>query len=265
MKIIKTLINPAMAKEMLEKNVSNRNVRHLKVNQYANEMLSGRWKEDTFEFIKISKNGNLIDGQHRLLAIIKSNVGIWMQIAYDVPDDVYSVLDTGVNRNTGDVFKIEGIKYATANPAIIKLYDKVKNNKYGRVGSHELSNFEVLDIYHERPEFWQLVCNKSESWNDAFAKILPSSWIGGFYAHFLSINTFDAKEFMDQLCTGRNIKNETITLLRNTLIKDKLNVKKTPRDYVRIYIIKTWNAYRTGTSIKVLKFNPETDKYPIAI
>lgn len=264
MKIEKRLITPVMAKEMLKKNISNRNVRHIKVNQYAADMIDGRWKEDTFEFIKISTNGNLIDGQHRLLAIIKAKVSIWMQIAYNVPEDVYSFLDTGVSRNTGDIFKIEGIKNATATPAIIKFFDKLKNNKYARTSSKDLTNYEVLCIYNKKPDYWQIICNQSGCWNDSFAKILPVSYIGGFYAYFNEIDVNDSKKFMDQLCTGRDISNQSITLLRNILMKDKMNVKKIPRDYVRIYVIKTWNAFRSGVTIKTLKFNENVDSYPVA-
>lgn len=265
MEVIKTLVTPSMAKAILEKNISNRNVRQLKVNQYADEMNSGRWKEDTFEFIKISKSGNLIDGQHRLLAIIKANTSISMQIAYNVPDDVYSVLDTGINRNTGDVFKIEGIKNSCGLPSIIKFHDQIKNNLYSRNSKDYLTNFQTLEIYYKNPEFWQFVFQKSSAWYDSFAKILAVSLIGGYYAYFHSISPDDANNFFNELCTGRNISNETINLLRNTLLKDKMNMKRLPKENVRVYIVKSWNAYRSNVYLKVLKFNPETDNYPVAI
>jgi len=66
-------ITPSIAKGYLENNQNNRRVKDTKVKLYAREMMAGRWKEGTAEFIKISKAGNVLDGQHRLLAIIMAN------------------------------------------------------------------------------------------------------------------------------------------------------------------------------------------------
>lgn len=258
------LITPAIAKAMLEKNVSNRRVRPGKVNQYAYEMANGLWKEDTYEFIKISTEGNLIDGQHRLAAIIKCGLAMSMPVAYNVPKDVYLVLDTGLNRNTGDIFKISGIKNSSSIPSVIKTSLKFTNQTLSR-GAKDLTNSETVEIYEQNPDFWQTVFHLSSVWYNSFAKILPISVIGGFYSSTYFKNSIDAKKFMDQLCTGRDIQNETINLLRNTLMKDKMSSKKMSRDFIMILILKTWNAYRTQTNLKLLKWSPEFEKYPSAI
>ena len=265
MEVVKTLITPNIAKAILEKNISNRNIRKIKIEQYAREMIEGNWKSDTFEFIKISKSGNLIDGQHRLMAIIKANIEIEMQIAYNVPDDVYSVLDTGINRNTGDVFQITGIKNAKSIPSIIKVWNKFKNESYSRNSVHYLSNIETLDYYNNDDSFWQELYRKSNNWYHSFAKILSQSMIGGFYAFTIEIDEDDAFNFMNQVCGGVGVKNKTINLLRNTLIKDKISTRKLPIEVIHIYLLKTWNAYRSGNDLKILKWNPENEKYPKAI
>jgi hypothetical protein len=102
----KELITPSRAKELLEANINNRRVKDEVVNRYAQDILAGRWKEDTGEVIKISKSGIVLDGQHRLYAIIKANTPIFLHIVYGIDDSVSDVLDTGSVRSASDVFKL---------------------------------------------------------------------------------------------------------------------------------------------------------------
>ena len=73
MNITKKLITPSIAKGLLESNTKNRGINELVVSRYANDILKGNWKEDTGEAIKISKMNIILDGQHRLCAIVKAN------------------------------------------------------------------------------------------------------------------------------------------------------------------------------------------------
>jgi hypothetical protein len=65
------LITPEIAKEFLEKNSDNRKVNNAKVTQYANDISSGNFLH-CYSPIILGKNKRLIDGQHRLLAVVKS-------------------------------------------------------------------------------------------------------------------------------------------------------------------------------------------------
>ena len=109
---VETKITPEMAVELLEKNTINRRVKERVVGQYATEILAGRWRSGTGEVIKIAKDGTILDGQHRLLAVIKADKEIVAHLAYDVSNEVFDVLDTGSPRGAADVFHIEGIHYA---------------------------------------------------------------------------------------------------------------------------------------------------------
>lgn len=61
-------ITPAMASEMLGHNEGNRNISQSKAQYYARLMREGSWKI-THQGIAISTDGNIIDGQHRLVAV----------------------------------------------------------------------------------------------------------------------------------------------------------------------------------------------------
>lgn len=260
------LITPSLAKEILESNICNRRVSKVKLELYANEMATGNWKSGTGETIKISKNKVLIDGQHRLLAIIKSNTSSYFYISFNHDDDIFQYIDTGKMRNSKDVFTIAGVKNSTNVPTIISKYNHFKKGKMavGQIDK-KATNAMLLDQYNEDAQFWNSVHTKSINWYNSFARVLPPSLIGGFYSYTKKHSFFNAEDFMDQLCTGMNISNNVIYLLRNKLIEDKVSPKKMLDTIKNALIIKAWNVFVKDEKIKMLKYDSERETYPIII
>jgi hypothetical protein len=266
MEFKKVLITPDLAKSMLEKNSNNRGVKIPVVLRYANDMIKGNWNEETAEMIKITDEGDIVDGQHRLMAVVKSNKSVFFYVAYGLDKSTFKYLDTGVSRSAGDVFKIDGIKNYYTIASIISAFHVLKKVAGINVQkNNKLTNSELLEVYYENPEFWQFIARKADVWYDGFAKILSKSSLGAFFATFHKINSDDAENFMNQLCLGLNVKNKTIELLRKRLIQEKLATKKTTPYIRNSMILKTWNLYRKGETVKVLKFDPEKESFPKAI
>ena len=268
MNISKELITPEIAKKYLGTNLNNRRIKEPVVLRYAADIKAGRWKEDTAEFIKILKNGEVGDGQHRLHAVIKSNTPTWFHVASGIEVNVMDVLDTGSVRSSSDVFKISGIKNECVIPSMISFYHLLNTgmSNTNQINSR-LTNAMILEEYYKNAEYWQSVCRTSVSHYHSFNRILNPSQIGGFLSHFTVIDKIHAAEFMTQLCTGANVTNTTILLLRNTLTKDRMSIKKIPIDVKNVYIIKTWNSFRSPSksALKILKFDKNAEKFPIAI
>jgi hypothetical protein len=265
MKTQKLLITPDLASQMLQNNIKNRNVKQPVVDRYAKDIIEGRWKEDTAEMIKISKTGIVLDGQHRLHAIIKANKGINLHLATDLEDSIFDVLDTGSVRSAGDVFTISQIKCGFKIAAIISAYEVLKIGSLHGTSvqkQNKKTNSELLAIYLENPNFWDEVSKKSTSWYDHFGMILSTSTIGSFYAYMYENRPDLAADFFDQLTGKKNITNATIFVLRNKLFKDKLSTYKLTSQYKNALIIKTWNAFVTNREIKILKFDAEVEKTP---
>lgn len=63
-------ITPELAADLLSRNMKNRPVSQQRVRKYMAAMVAGKWLLNG-EAIKISIDGRLIDGQHRLKAIIQ--------------------------------------------------------------------------------------------------------------------------------------------------------------------------------------------------
>lgn len=266
MEIRKILITPQLAKEMLTMNTNNRNVSHAKVNQYSREMKSGKWMYDTGELIKISETGVIMDGQHRLEAIITANTPVYMHVATGIKEDRFKVLDTGKSRSASDIFKINGVKNSSQIPGIINIYNNVYINR-SKAGNptqyYSLRPQELLDMYNEKPDYWQSVFHFADKMYNKFQKIWTKTEIGLFVAMLDHVDKELSKYFIQQICEGVNVEMNCIMLLRNKLILDKTNSKTAMAPtYRRALVIKTWNSFFSGKDLKLLKFRSDFEKYP---
>ena len=120
-------IGPDEAKAYLALNRENRKVNLKKVEILANEMNAGKWKSSTGETIKISKSGRLLDGQHRLLAVIKAMVTIYLDFAEGLSESIMPVIDSGLKRSIANVFEFKGLKQSRSMASIIQSSNKIKS------------------------------------------------------------------------------------------------------------------------------------------
>ena len=113
-------IGPATAKVYLTKAAPNRSINKRNVDRLAKAMASGAWRV-THQGIAFDENGQLIDGQHRLAAIVQSGKTIKLLVSRYSADAPMSVLDSGSSRSVSDRVQIAGIipEHAATTVAII--------------------------------------------------------------------------------------------------------------------------------------------------
>jgi len=104
------IITPKQAESWLELNKDNRKTSKKKIMEYANEIKNGRWRY-THQGIAFDKDGYLLDGQHRLQAIIDSGIALKTVVACGVDRGEFTILDRGFPRNLMVITGIE--KYYT--------------------------------------------------------------------------------------------------------------------------------------------------------
>lgn len=114
-------VTPDIAKSWLVANRVNRRLDQGTVRQYASDMENGMWFSRTGESIKFSEGGDLIDGQHRLHAVIKSGKPIVMEVTRGIERDAIHVIDTGRPRSALDSMQIDEIDKTIANADTIAM------------------------------------------------------------------------------------------------------------------------------------------------
>lgn len=101
-------VTPEMAARWLEKNTdNNRTIAASTVDVYARDMRAGRWQL-TPQGIAFNRTGELVDGQHRLQAIIKAGISVEMVVATGFLVEYDSPLDQGRVRSIGAIMHRDG-------------------------------------------------------------------------------------------------------------------------------------------------------------
>jgi hypothetical protein len=98
-------VTPMLANVFLNNNTHNRPVKKSTLAQYARDMRNGNWRL-THQGIAIDGNGRLIDGQHRLMAIVETGVTVPMMVCREMADDVQPVIDDHARRTAGDALSL---------------------------------------------------------------------------------------------------------------------------------------------------------------
>lgn len=263
MEIEKIEITPEQAKSILRKNNSNRRLRVETVTRYAIDMSKGKWNESTAECIKLASDGTLLDGQHRLHAIVEANVPIKLLVAYNVPKDVFNVIDTGVPRSGEDVLHVKGVPNASGVASVIKYFLSCKDFYIrGRKHNSKITNEMIYEEYISRPDYWNEIFKSSIRRYNQCARIVTPKILGTFKALFDKSpeHSNKSEDFMNAFCTG-STTNKAILTLRRTLTLNKVSKKKLQPKHVQALFIKCWNLFVLNSSSN-LSYKPDIEGQP---
>ena len=137
------MVTVAMAEKWLSPKVymQTRKLRPRQVEKYARLMTTGRWKV-TPQAIAFDVNGRLMDGQHRLKALLKSNLnGIEMSVIRNAPVGALAALDQGGPRSVKDVGDTIGRELGTTDIAVARAMITGDSDKYIVADVQEILDF----------------------------------------------------------------------------------------------------------------------------
>ena len=255
-------ITPEKARSMIEQSegYSNRAITEngfqACVQKYAQDMKNGRWDEFNGETIKIASDNTVIDGNHRLHAIIQSGVTIKALVVRGVNKESFSTIDVGRPRSIVDMMTIRGHdkKYLKVAVGGAKRYlTFIKTGKFN-TAHHPFHTEENVNITLNKCHFIKDGCRVYSSTNKR--NITQASFVC-FYQIFHSIDEEKADLFFDCLVNGTNLdKNDPIWFLRETLtdFRTRKHSNRLSVEYEAALVIKAWNAFYCGKKIKCLRY-----------
>lgn len=85
-------VTPELAESWLARNTANRRMRRATAEAYARDMESGDWRENG-DAICFAVDGTLLDGQHRLTAVVLSGISVPLLIVRDLPRETQDTKD----------------------------------------------------------------------------------------------------------------------------------------------------------------------------
>jgi hypothetical protein len=241
-------ITPAVAAQMLEMNTANRPLTEGHVLSLSREMMGGRWKING-DMIRISATNNIIDGQHRLHAVVRSGITIQSWVIWGLNDDVFDTIDVGKRRTSGDTLSCRGEKNAARLAAALIMIEKYMTGRAEK--SIRFSNTEVEGLLAKYPEARESVMSSISGKGLLLPSVLDA-------CHYL----FSKKDlvmtavFMEKIFKGIGLEEgDPWYALRERLLMNSMSTAKLSKALLMALCIKAWNAARQGKRISKLQLN----------
>ncbi len=98
-------VTPELARAWLARGNFNRPANQNTVARYVRQIKAGLWQR-THQGLAFTQVGVLIDGQHRLQAIIQTGVTLPMLVVVNEPTENFAFIDCGRNRSNLDMLRL---------------------------------------------------------------------------------------------------------------------------------------------------------------
>lgn len=204
----------------------------------------------THQGVAFADDGVVLDGQHRLHAVIESkqSVALWTFFGQD-PEN-FAVLDGGRKRSSGDVFAMHGVAQAKRAASItrqvlVQMGGGIQAQGYKIKGAGTPE--ELYDKFIEiGPDDIMRGVNIASRLHKLGAP--HKAVIGAFYVRVYQLAPEFAEPFFDSIITGANLGANSLEMkVRNYLTLDlDHNAKRKTRDQIVSDLTRAWNAKRSG-------------------
>jgi hypothetical protein len=102
------LMTPERAEEILKRADPNRPISRPYVRELRRELEEGRWQVH-HQGVAFAPDGGLIDGQHRLTAIVEAGIAAPIMVAHGVANEAFGTIDQHRKRTGGQILAMGGV------------------------------------------------------------------------------------------------------------------------------------------------------------
>jgi hypothetical protein len=258
-------IDANTAERLLELNTRNyRKLRNNYVDQYARAMERGEWQNNG-GMIAFHRDGWLVDGQHRLSAIVKTGKSTNLVVVYGVTSDLE--VDNQKRRSLSDHLARRGEKNISNLAAAVRIAIRADNGEHmvtvAKGSNNTISQPEVFAWIDKNPEIRycvEVVCKARTP--KGIAKSLIT-WL--YFEAYRADMVVTADRFLEQL-SGINVPSDSpVATLTARLIAEDQKASTLPRPIQLAFLIKTWNAFVQGRIMQRVSWVPSREDYPTMV
>lgn len=249
------VITPVIAKKMLEGNTDNRKLRKFRVEQYADAIKRGMWDIQN-DAITIAKSGRLLNGQHRLTAIVEADTAVQCLVLRGVDESTYSSIDAGLSRNLNDALLQaagQGVNVSHISPiAKMMVAFDCGLNIYDTNAMALVQRQDVVDYYHKNNEMLEWAKNIGSKADNAVGGI-RTAW--GVFAVLAASKHGKAKveEFINLVIDGVGLKpGDSPLALRNWLSRQRAHSRSATKTNIATFI-SNFNKWMVQEKISVVR------------
>ena len=262
-------VTPEIAQELLDGTEAGANYRRVSgstIYDYAREMRAGRWTL-THQGIAISDDGNVIDGQHRLRAVINAGIPVEMMVTTGLPSSASVAMDVGVKRTAAQALTHAGYGNATVLAGAARLIITLRENPMARVTRH-VSPAEIEEFVVEQESRGQgrclpeLAVTAGRIYRDT--RLSPVAMTTGLFFVGDGIDEEDAdlfESFVEGVATGVGLaKGDPRLALRAG--GARWQVLGHQGVLVATCTVKAWNAYALDRPVTIMRTRLGVEGFP---
>ncbi len=211
-------VTPAKAADWLKNNFGNRPVKEDMVVAYARDMLAGQWVP-THQGLAFNDADQLIDGQHRLRAVVMSGVTVRMMVTFGLPSRIegremttMDCVDRGRTRSVADQLVIQhGFKNGSMTASICAALASLCCGERTR----RLSVGQTLDVFRAfEPQVQFVIEHRSKEPGLKAAGVLAG------FAFAMAVEAKPLQAMFKAMNSGEGLS-PTAKLLRDFLTSDE--------------------------------------------
>lgn len=247
-------IFPIDAQQYLALMRTNRKVRQRHLEHLTAEVQSGQWQLNG-ETIKFDEEGHLIDGQHRLLAILHADTAIQTYVVRHLPAQAHATIDLGLKRSPGDILGLEGYSNATNLCASARWLWRYETGQM--TGYRVNPSIETLKAtLSAHPDL-----KNSLSYGSLLGRYITRSLGSALHCLGNEQDPVLTETLVQAIYTGEGLlRTNPLYLLRQRLIANSQAKAKLPDYEVAALTIKAFNACRASEAIRTLRWRTSGEK-----
>lgn len=229
-------------------NTHNRKIREAHVLTMARDMNKGRWSFNGAPIV-FGTDGTLLDGQHRLAAVVKSKSAIPFLVLRGVSEDAQHTMDTGARRTAADAWELAGRDNNARRITAVARFALIVDNK---VDGEKVSTAEIFDFVDHNPLIIHCVNAAGANWKSS--GMTPRVYDYCFW-RLTEVDRDDALEFfralhdLTDLPTGSPIA----ALHRRLMAGNYISRRQLDAEATVSLVFRAWNAWRGGRSLTKLQ------------
>lgn len=255
-------ITPLFAQHLLSNNTRNRKISDKRVANYVTLINEGEFKFN-HQGIAIDENGVLLDGQHRLTAIVKSGKSVNMLVTRGLPPEVMDTIDRSDKRTYAQTLQLDGHKNATLISSI-KRFAVAYKSKNGNITSND--TIKVLDyqLKAEPNDGYDYAAELACKMGSRFPLVPRSDYAAFIYLALNHVGCNEEKvfDFLEKISKGTNLESDDPCFAFRQFYTQGKNIKVSRLEYRIVILIQAWNYYITGARSARLKYVYNSDVYP---
>jgi hypothetical protein len=278
-------VTPQIAEDWLKRNQNNRSIRPSHVNFLAKEMELGRFLATGEPVIFVGDE--LVDGQHRLMAVLRSGKLVEMLVVRHPKNansrNIFAAIDVGITRSFRDALAVAGhVNTSTLASTLIAIdrfesakkkaiegiipYSSMVHYGYEANGANRDKIFKksiqesmlLVDVYPNAIDAAKYANAHISKTQNAKTQSKTISRTYGAYLHYVlgEIDRDQMLQFMDDLLNGGCPKDHPTHIIRERFVSIRANAyfqgsrtARVDQGYISLLAFSAWNAIRQGKKL----------------